>query len=73
MTSHDPLASATPAVAADSSGQTIDLATAPDFYVENGLHVFTAAHHLRRGWCCGRGCRHCPYDPPHEEGTTQVR
>lgn len=73
MTSHDPLASATPAVAAESSGQPINLATAPDFYVENGLHVFTAAHHLRRGWCCGRGCRHCPYDPPHEEGTTQVR
>ena len=34
-----------------------------DFYFDNGLMVFTAAHHLRRGWCCGSGCRHCPYAP----------
>ena len=32
-----------------------------DFYFENGLMVFTDAHHLRRGYCCGSGCRHCPY------------
>ena len=32
-----------------------------DFYFEDGLMVFTAAHHLRRGYCCGSGCRHCPY------------
>jgi len=24
--------------------------------------VFTAAYHLKRGYCCGNGCRHCPYD-----------
>lgn len=32
-----------------------------DFYFDNGLMVFTAAYHLRRGYCCGNGCRHCPY------------
>ena len=32
-----------------------------DFYFENGLMVFTADYHLRRGYCCGSGCRHCPY------------
>lgn len=32
-----------------------------DFYLENGRVVFTAAFHLRRGHCCGSGCRHCPY------------
>ena len=32
-----------------------------DFYFEHGLMVFTAAWHLRRGYCCGSGCRHCPY------------
>lgn len=26
-----------------------------------GLFVTTAAEHLRRGWCCDRGCRHCPW------------
>jgi hypothetical protein len=34
-----------------------------DFYFHNGLMVFTAAYHLRRGYCCGSGCRHCPYSP----------
>jgi hypothetical protein len=33
-----------------------------DFYYDNGLLVFTAAYHLKRGYCCGNGCRHCPYD-----------
>ena len=32
-----------------------------DYYIENGLMVFTA-HYLRnRGYCCQSGCRHCPY------------
>lgn len=26
-----------------------------------GLYVMTAAVHAERGWCCERGCRHCPY------------
>ena len=33
----------------------------PDYYIENGLLVFTEAYHLRRGYCCKNGCRHCPY------------
>lgn len=32
-----------------------------DYYVENGRWVFTPAYHLKRGFCCGSGCRHCPY------------
>jgi hypothetical protein len=32
-----------------------------DFYFEDELMVFTAAYLLRRGYCCGSGCRHCPY------------
>jgi hypothetical protein len=32
-----------------------------DYYMENGLLVFTEAYHLKRGYCCGSGCRHCPY------------
>jgi hypothetical protein len=34
----------------------------PLYYIENGLIVFTAAYHLKRGYCCKSGCRHCPYD-----------
>jgi hypothetical protein len=33
-----------------------------DFYMnENGFMVFTEAYHLKRGYCCKNGCRHCPY------------
>ena len=32
-----------------------------DFYWENGFMVFTEAYHLKRGYCCKNGCRHCPY------------
>ena len=32
-----------------------------DFYMEGPNLVFTAAYHLKRGSCCGSGCRHCPY------------
>jgi len=31
------------------------------YYIENGLYVFTEAYHLKRGYCCKSGCRHCPY------------
>ncbi len=33
-----------------------------DFYYENGLMVFTEKYHLSKGYCCGNGCRHCPYN-----------
>jgi hypothetical protein len=32
-----------------------------DYYFEGPYLVFTAAYHLKRGSCCGSGCRHCPY------------
>ena len=39
-----------------------------DFYMEGPYLVFTAAYHRRRGYCCGSGCRHCPWrdDPEYE-------
>ncbi len=32
-----------------------------DYYLKNGYQVFTAWYHLKRGYCCNNGCRHCPY------------
>jgi hypothetical protein len=32
-----------------------------DFYMQGPYTVFTAAYHLRRGYCCNSDCRHCPY------------
>ncbi|AHM60652.1 hypothetical protein D770_11975 [Flammeovirgaceae bacterium 311] len=43
---------------------------AGDFYYNSqGLIVFTEQYHLRRGSCCGSGCRHCPW----REGQKEVR
>lgn len=33
-----------------------------DYYIDElGRFVFTRGYHLRRGYCCMSGCRHCPY------------
>lgn len=40
-----------------------------DFYMEGDKKVFTEEWHARRGFCCGSGCRHCPYEPKHVRGT----
>lgn len=34
-----------------------------DYYINHqGLMVMTEKFHRDRGYCCGNGCRHCPYD-----------
>ena len=34
-----------------------------DYYYEtDGNMVLTAKYHLDKGYCCGHGCRHCPYE-----------
>jgi hypothetical protein len=43
------------------------LAEGEDFYREGGYVVFTARYHLRRGYCCESGCRHCPYGADPEK------
>lgn len=33
-----------------------------DYYLnEKGFVVLTEQHHVNRGYCCGLGCKHCPY------------
>ncbi len=39
-----------------------DLIEKIDFYYDdNGYMVLTAHYHLNKGYCCGFGCRHCPF------------
>ncbi len=39
-----------------------DFTEGTDFYFnEQGLMVLTEAYHLKKGYCCGQGCLHCPY------------
>ncbi len=34
-----------------------------DFYFnEDGLMVFTASYHLKRGYCCKNKCKNCPWN-----------
>ncbi|MCC6818310.1 MAG: hypothetical protein IT245_05425 [Bacteroidia bacterium] len=33
-----------------------------DYYInDQGLCVFTETYHLKRGYCCGCACKHCPF------------
>lgn len=31
------------------------------YYDEHGYVVFTETYHIARGYCCGHGCKHCPF------------
>ena len=42
------------------------------YYLENGKVVFTPKYHIERGYCCGSGCRHCPYEPKHIIGNIEL-
>lgn len=44
-----------------------------DFYVENGMKVMKEEYHLRRGYCCGSNCRHCPFEPRGIKGNTTTK
>lgn len=41
-----------------------------DYYFEDGLMVLTAHFLKNRGYCCGNGCRHCPFD---QDGNTAAK
>jgi hypothetical protein len=33
------------------------------YYInEDGYVVLTEQYHLGKGYCCGNGCKHCPYN-----------
>ncbi|MBI1835660.1 MAG: hypothetical protein HYR91_00190 [Flavobacteriia bacterium] len=33
-----------------------------EFYMSpEGYIIFTEKYHLKRGYCCKSGCKHCPY------------
>ncbi len=32
------------------------------YYNEQGYIVLTEKYHMQKGFCCGNGCRHCPYN-----------
>jgi hypothetical protein len=54
----------------NATKDTVEPMQGEDYYFENGLLVMTAAYHRKRGYCCGSGCRHCPYLPIHQAGSS---
>ena len=45
------------------------------YYVnDEGYVVLTAKYHSERGYCCGNGCLHCPfnYENVPEPGKTEL-
>ena len=49
-----------------------DKLNSEDFYFsEKGYRVFTEKYHLRRGYCCKSGCKHCPYG--YDKNTGEIR
>ena len=60
------VAAVTPEKAKDSKAKDLPKTTHfienIDYYIENEKYVLTKWFHLKRGTCCGNGCRHCPYN-----------
>ena len=36
------------------------------------LQITPREKHIKRGYCCGNGCKLCPYEPRHEQGSTEI-
>ncbi len=53
----------------DKTDEVVQLVENEDYYLDQGLMVLTARYHLRRGYCCDQGCRHCPYTEVPGENT----
>jgi len=45
-----------------------------DFYKSpEGYIVFTEKYHLKRGYCCKSGCKHCPYGYNRKTGKIEKK
>jgi hypothetical protein len=51
--------------------QAPQLVEGEDYYWDGPYMVFTEAYHLKRGYCCNSGCRHCPYRYNIRPGTSE--
>ena len=40
------------------------------YYLDNGRVIMTEVYHKERGYCCGSGCKHCPYENSVKGSTT---
>lgn len=40
---------------------------------KDGYRVMTERFLINRGYCCGNGCKNCPYFPKASKGNTTLR
>lgn len=58
----------------DNIGYQDELVNGVDYYMsKQGYRIMTAKYLSERGWCCGNGCMHCPYQPRATKGNTNLR
>ena len=50
-----------------------DFEKGKDYYLENGRIILTERYLKKREKCCSSGCRHCPYEPRHTKGSTELK
>jgi hypothetical protein len=50
-----------------------DLEPGDFYYSSEGYIVFTEKYHLKRGYCCKSGCKHCPYGYNKKTGKVEGR
>jgi biotin synthase-like enzyme len=43
------------------------------YYMDDTRVVFTALYHIQRGECCGNKCKHCPFEPQYDKGSTTIQ
>ncbi len=45
-----------------------------DYYMsKQGYRIMTEKYLKERGYCCGNGCKHCPYFPRATKGNRNLR
>lgn len=43
------------------------------YYMDGTRLVFTEQYHIDRGYCCGNGCKHCPFEPKGQKRNTTIK
>ncbi len=38
-----------------------------------GFRIMSKEYLIKRGYCCGNGCKNCPYFPLHHKGNTNLK
>jgi hypothetical protein len=57
----------------DGYGYDDGLTEGDNYYMsKQGYRVMTEKYLRERGWCCGNGCKHCPYQPRSVKGNTTL-